>query len=223
MKLYSQAASPYSARVRGAIYAKNLPVEIVTPPEGWRTLPEFRAINPLMKIPVLILDDGTALPESPVIVEYLEDKYPEPSLRPKSPEALARVRLITQVADLYVQQAMMPLFYLFDSDKRDEAAIEAQMKKLNEGLGQLNGLLLQPGSYAVGDRLTTADVWLTPVRFSLDGLMSFSGRTDLLKRYKAVDAYADAARADGILARVWQEMAEGLRVFLELRAAAAKK
>jgi glutathione S-transferase len=222
MKLYSLALSPYAARVRGAIYAKNLPVEIVTPPEDWRTSREFRAINPLGRIPVLVLDDGTALPESGVIVEYLEDKYPEPSLRPKSPEALARVRLITEVADLYVLQAMMPLFFLFDSAKRDEAAIDAQTQKLKDGLGQLDGLL-QPEGYAFGDRLTTADVWLTPVRFSLNGLMSFSGRTDLLKRYKAVAAYAEAARADGILNRVWDEMAEGLQSFMASRAAAPKK
>jgi glutathione S-transferase len=218
MKLYSLALSPYAARVRGSIYAKNLPVEIVTPPEDWRNSREFRAINPIGKIPVLVLDDGTALPESGVIVEYLEDKYPEPSLRPKSPEALARVRLITQVADLYVLQAMMPLFFLFDSAKRDEAAIEAQMQKLKDGLGQLDGLL-QPEGYAYGDRLTTADVWLTPVRFTLDGLMAFTGSSNLLDQHKAVAAYADAARADGILDRVWQEMAEGLRDFMASRAA----
>jgi glutathione S-transferase len=209
MKLYSLALSPYAARVRGAI---------VTPPEDWRNSREFRAINPIGRIPVLVLDDGTALPESGVIVEYLEDKYPEPSLRPKSPEALARVRLITQVADLYVLQAMMPLFFLFDSAKRDEAAIEAQMQKLKDGLGQLDGLL-QPEGYAYGDRLTTADVWLTPVRFTLDGLMAFTGRSNLLDKHKAVAAYADAARADGILDRVWQEMAEGLRDFMASRAA----
>jgi glutathione S-transferase len=218
MKLYSQPLSPYSARVRGAIYAKNLPVEIVTPPEDWRSSPEFRKLNPLMKIPVLILDDETPLPESAVIVEYLEDKYPEPSLRPKSPEGLARVRLITQVADLYVQQAMMPLFYLYDSATRDKAAIDAQLKKLHEGLAQLDALLTA-GSYAYGDRLTTADVWLTPVRFSLDGLMAFSGKSDLLKKHKSVAAYADAARADGILNRVWQEMAEGLQAFMASRTA----
>jgi glutathione S-transferase len=222
MKLYSLPLSPYAARVRGSIYAKNLPVEIVTPADDWRSSPEFRALNPLVKIPVLVLDDGTPLPESAVIVEYLEDKYPEPSLRPKAAEALARVRLITQVADLYVQQAMMPLFYLFDGPKRDEAAIDAQTQKLKEGLAHLDGLL-QPGSYAHGERLTTADVWLTPVRFSLDGLMSFSGRGDLLKRYKAVDAYADTARGDGILNHVWQEMSEGLSSFMASRAAAAKK
>jgi glutathione S-transferase len=221
MKLYSMAASPYAARVRGAIYAKNLPVEIITPPEGWRNSAEFRALNPLMKIPVLVLDDGTALAESPVIVEYLEDAFPQPSLRPKSAEALAQVRLITQVADVYVQQAMMPLFYLYDSATRDEGAIKDQLQKLHDGLGHLDSLLTK-GGYAHGDRLTTADVWLTPVRFSLNGLMIFSGRADLLKRHKAVDAYADAVRADGILNRVWQEMDEGLRAFLASRPAQKK-
>jgi glutathione S-transferase len=92
---------------------------------------------------------------------------------------------------------------------------------LKEGLTQLDALL-QPGSYAHGDRLTTADVWLTPVRFSLDGLMAFSGRTDLLKRYKSVDAYADIAKGDGILNRIWQEMTEGLNAFMASRAAAKK-
>jgi glutathione S-transferase len=222
MKLYSQALSPYSARVRGAIYAKNLPIEIVIPPEGWTTSDEFRAINPLMKIPVLVLDDGTAIPESAVIVEYLEDKYPEPSLRPKSPEGRARVRLITQVADVYVLQAAMPVFYMYDTPARDEAAIQVQMQKLKEGLGQLDRLL-QPNGYAYGDRLTTADVWLTPVRFTLEGLIGFTGTADLLKNYKAVAAYADAAKADGILARVWQEMTEGLQAFMQSRAPAGQK
>jgi glutathione S-transferase len=222
MKLYSIALSPYSARVRGAIYAKNLPVEIVAPPEGWNTSKEFRAINPLMKVPVLVLDDGTALPESAVIVEYLEDKYPEPSLRPKTPEGLARVRLITQIADVYVLQAVMPIFYMFDAPKRDKAAIEVQMQKLNDGLGHLDRLL-QSSGYAYGDRLTTADVWMTPVRFTLDGLMGFTGNADLLKKYKSVAAYADAAKADGILARVWQEMTEGLQAFMQSRATAGKK
>jgi glutathione S-transferase len=218
MKLYSQPLSPYSARVRGSIYAKNLPVEIVAPPADWKNSPEFLAVNPLGRIPVLILDDGTALPESAVIVEYLEDAFPEPSLRPKSAESRARVRLITEVADLDVQQAMMPLFYLYDTGAADTAAIEAQMQKLQAGLAHLDGLLT-PGSYAFGDRLTTADVWLTPVRFSLDGLMAFTGRSNLLDKHKAVAAYADAARADGILDRVWQEMTEGLRDFMASRAA----
>jgi glutathione S-transferase len=217
MKLYSLPLSPYASRVRGAIYGKQLPVEIVTPPADWRNSEAFRALNPLMRIPVLELDDGSGLPESSIIVEYLEDKFPTPALRPASAEGLSRVRLITQIADLYVMQAMMPLFYLFDSKERDMAAIEAQLSKLDQGLMQLESMLKRD-DYAYGGKLSTADVWLTPVRFSLEGLMSFSGRSRLLDRHKAIAAYADVARRDASLGRVWQEMEQGLRDFRTSRA-----
>jgi maleylpyruvate isomerase len=217
MKLFSLALSPFAARVRVAVHAKNLPVEIVTPPSDWRTSPEFRKLNPLVRVPVLVLDDGTALAESGVIVEYLEDAYPETSLRPRSPKDLARVRFITQVAEQYVMPSIMPLFGLFDAKTRDEAAITTQLTKLDATLKQLDNLLA-PGAYANGDRLTTADAWLMPVRYSLDGLMNFSGRTNILDRYDAVRAYADVARRDPHLGHVWREMDDGLKAFMASRA-----
>jgi glutathione S-transferase len=218
MKLFSLALSPYAARVRVAVHAKKLPVETVTPPSDWRTSPEFRKLNPLVRVPVLVLDDGTALAESGVIVEYLEDAYPETSLRPRSPKDLARVRFITQVAEHYVMPAIMPAFGLFDAKVRDEAAIAAQLAKLDAALKLLNDLL-PPGTYAAADRLTTADAWLMPVRYSLDGLLGFSGRTDLLDRHVAVKGYADVARRDPHLSHVWREMDDGLKAFMASRAA----
>ena len=217
MKLFSLALSPFAARVRVAVHAKNLPVEIVTPPSDWRTSPEFKKLNPLVRVPVLVLDDGTALAESGVIVEYLEDAYPETSLRPRSPKDLARVRFITQVAEQYVMPSIMPLFGLFDVKTRDEAAITTQLTKLDAALRQLDDLLA-PGAYANGDRLTTADAWLMPVRYSLDGLMNFSGRTNILDRHDAVRAYADVARRDPHLGHVWREMDDGLKAFMASRA-----
>jgi glutathione S-transferase len=219
VKLYSLPLSPYAARVRGAIYAKGLTVEIVPPPADWRSSPEYRAINPLVRIPVLLLDDGTVIPESGVIVEYLEDAHPRPSLRPDTAESLAQVRLITQVADLYVMQALMPLFALFDAKKRDEAAISAQLARLNEGLKHLDAMLLA-GEYAFPGQLTTADVWLTALRFTLDGLMGFAHKPRLLENCKAIAAYADVARRDAALGRVWDEMTEGLEDFMKTRAEA---
>jgi glutathione S-transferase len=219
MKLYSLALSPFAARVRGAIFAKDLPIEIVAPPAEWRSSAEFRALSPLGKIPGLVLDDGTALPESAVIVEYLEDAFPEPSLRPRAAEDRARVRLVTQVAELYVMPAMMPLFFLFDAKPRDESAIATQLGKLGEALGHLDRLL-KPGSHAFGGQLTTADLFLAPLRFALDGLKSFSGRQDLLDPHKAVDAYSGLAQGDPILARIWAEMSEGLKSFFATRGAA---
>ena len=218
MKVFSLALSPYATRVRIAVYAKGLPVEIVAPPTDWRTSAEFRKLNPLVRIPVLILDDGTPLAESGVIVEYLEDAYPEAPLRPRTPKEAARVRFVTQVAEQYVMSAIMPLFGLFDAKTPDEPAIKAQLTKLDGTLKQLNGLL-QPGAYAVGDRLTTADTWLTPLRYMLEGLVSFSGRKEILDgRYPAILGYRDVILRDPHAGRAWQEMDEAYHVFIASRA-----
>jgi glutathione S-transferase len=219
MKLYSLPLSPYAARVRGAIYAKKLDVEIAAPPEGWRQSEAFRQINPARRVPVLMLDDGTALPESGVIVEYLEDAFPAIPLRPKAPKELARVRLITSVADLYVMQAAMPIFFLLDTDKIDEKAVAAGFEKLDAGLAHLESLL-RPGAYAHGGSVSTADVWLTPVRFTLDGMIGFAKRPDLLERCPAIAGYTDVIKRDPALSRVWQEMTDGLKAFYAARMAA---
>jgi glutathione S-transferase len=218
MKLYSLPLSPFAARVRGAVYAKGLPVEIVEPPADWRTSASYRALNPMGRIPVLVREDGSTLPESAVIVEYLEDAHPEPPLRPRSPEALARVRLVTQVADLYVMQLMFPLFFLLDAKERDGAAIEAQFAKLDDGLEKLEAML-EAGALVHPGQLTTADVWLTPVRLTLDGMMAFAARPRLLDRHPRVAGYRDVAQRDAALGRVWQEMKTGLEAFMAQRAA----
>ena len=72
MKLYTNAASPFARKCRVVAYELNLKLEEI------RTLPmqdpQFRRINPLGKIPALILDDGSVLIDSPVICEYLDYK-----------------------------------------------------------------------------------------------------------------------------------------------------
>jgi glutathione S-transferase len=221
MKLISLALSPFAARVRGAIYAKDLPVEIVGAPTDWRTSPDFRKLNPLARIPVLVLDDGSTLFESGVIVEYLEDAFPDRRpLRPRTAEDRGRVRLVTQLAELYVVPAMMPLFGLFDSKTRDEAAISAQIAKFETALKHLNDRLT-PGKYAVGDALTTADVWLAPLRYTFEALMSFGGRPGFYDQYNAIKAYGDVVQRDPHLTRVWREMDEALKAFMASRGAEA--
>ncbi len=220
MKLYSLPLSPFAARVRAAIYAKNLDVEILQAPADWATSASYRALNPLGRVPVLVLDDGTTLPESGVIVDYLDDAFPDPPLRPAAATDRARVRLITQVAELYVNAAMMPLFGLFDTATPDQAAIAAQLATFDRALGQLERLLT-PGCYAFGDRLTTADAWLTPLRYAIGGLMAFAGKPDLLANCPAIAGYDAVAKADPHLGRVWAEMEDGLKAFMARRAAEA--
>jgi glutathione S-transferase len=220
VKLYSLPLSPFAARVRSVIYAKNLDIEIVQAPADWTTSADYRALNPLARVPVLVLDDGTTLPESGVIVEYLEDAFPNPPLRPAAAADRARVRLVTQVAELYVTGAMMPLFELHDTPTRDEAAIAVQLKKFDAALAQLERLLV-PGRYAFGDRMTTADAWLMPMRYAIGGLMGFAGLPHLIDAYPAIAGYDAVARADPHLGRVWAEMEDGLKAFMTRRAAEA--
>jgi glutathione S-transferase len=219
MKLYSLDLSPFAARVRAVIYAKGLKVEIVKPETDWRTSLEYRQLNSLVRIPLLVLEDGSPMPESSVIVEYLEDAYPEPALMPKTPKERARVRFITQVAEHYVLPNIYGLLGALDTKQRDEQDVAAQLHKLQRTLRQLDELL-QPGCYAFGDRMTTADAWLTPLRFSLEALMRFWGRQDLLSGYEALTAYADVARKDPHLGRVWNEMEAGYKADIAARTAA---
>lgn len=210
MKLYSLDLSPFAARVRAVIYAKGLQVQIVKPEADWRTSLEYRQLNSLVRVPLLVLDDGSPMPESNVIVEYLEEAYPDPALMPTSPKERARVRFITQVAEHYVLPNIYGLLGVIDAEQKDEHAVSTQLHKLQRTLGQLNDLL-NPGEYAFGNRLTTADAWLTPLRFSLEGLMRFWSKPDLLQEYEALTVYAEVARRDPHLSRVWNEMEEGYK------------
>ena len=83
MKIYNAQLSPYSARVRFAVYAKGLDAEII---DGFST-PELEAelehLNPMAKVPTLVLDD-VVVPESEIICEYMEDLGLGLSLRPDS-------------------------------------------------------------------------------------------------------------------------------------------
>src|SRR5271168_580854 len=111
MKLYQFFASPFPTRVRLILYAKGIPFEIVEPPGfGNSKLPkgEYLKLNPLGRVPTLVLDDGRALPESEVICEYLEEAYPEPSLRPADSWGRARARLLARLCDFYLVMAMVP-------------------------------------------------------------------------------------------------------------------
>src|SRR5262245_34715467 len=89
MQLYHADLSPFAARIRLAIYAKALPIALAPPPGGLGS-EEYKRLNPSGKVPALVLDDGSVLPESEVILEYLEDRFPAPALRPSTAEERAR-------------------------------------------------------------------------------------------------------------------------------------
>jgi len=89
--LYDAERCPYCARVRIVLAEKDVEYETVVIDLSDRPAWLYEK-NPVGKVPVLE-EDGFILPESEVINEYLEERYPEPALLPADPAARALVRL----------------------------------------------------------------------------------------------------------------------------------
>src|SRR5919202_3828095 len=90
--LYTAERCPYAARARIVLAEKGLPYEPVDIDLGDRPAWLYEK-NPLGKVPVLEEDGGLVLPESEVIMEYLEERFPEPALWPADPAERALGRL----------------------------------------------------------------------------------------------------------------------------------
>ncbi|MBA3810342.1 MAG: glutathione S-transferase family protein [Caulobacteraceae bacterium] len=211
MKLYSVDLSPYATRVRMAIHAKGLDVEIAPPPGGDLKSAEYLAVNPMGKIPALVLDDGTVIPESDTIVEYLEDAYPQRPLRPATPEGKARARLIARVAELYVMTQGLTLFGQMNPAARDQAVVDDAFGKIDEALVHLNHVM-GPGPYAVEGDLTTADCALVPLLFFMGVFGQVFGKGDVMAKYGKLGPYWAFIQTDPVMAEGIAEMAEALRV-----------
>ena len=83
MKLLGTPASPYVRKVRLVLEEKHIPYEYLLAPALQREAMVV-PLNPLGKIPVLVCDNGRAIYDSPVIVEYLDGLVAEPELIPRT-------------------------------------------------------------------------------------------------------------------------------------------
>jgi glutathione S-transferase len=104
MKLYGTPRSANCSRVYIYLAEKGLDIPQVdfSPPHNELKSPEYLAKNPAGKIPLLELDDGSYLPESAAIVEYLEEVFPNPPMIGTTPAERAKVRALERVvAELF--------------------------------------------------------------------------------------------------------------------------
>jgi len=100
LKLYDFPMSPRARKVRVVLAEKGLQYEKVTIDitKGEQKNSAFLAVNPYGKVPAL-QDDGLAVYESTIVMEYLNDKYPNPPLLPADPGQRARARVLMHYAD----------------------------------------------------------------------------------------------------------------------------
>jgi len=202
MLLYSEDTSPWCAAVRAAIYAKGLVIPMAEPPGGFNS-DEYLRISVTKTIPCLILDDGSPLPESGVIIAYLDEKFPTRSLMPNDPEGRARVALIQRLAENGIVVPIVQFFH----DTRDGVAdaVDRAKERLVTGLSRLEPFVAA-GGYAAGPAFTRADCVLAPAVFGVAAFSGILGDPQLLARHEKLSAYAGRAAQHPAIAKVLGEL-----------------
>lgn len=203
MKLYTFYRSSASYRLRIALNLKGLEYESVFMHlrEGAHRTAEYLALNPQGLVPALE-DGGEVFIQSPAILEYLEEAYPEPPLLPKDAAARAHVRAMAQIVacEIHPLNNLRVLKYLKTELGQEQEAVDRWYRHwVAVNFEGLEALVAKYGSerHCFGETLSIADVYLAPQmynarRFDTD-LSPYPNLVRIDAHLQQIDAFARAA------------------------------
>lgn len=157
MKLVTSLTSPYGRKVRVVLLEKKIPFQLQVE-NPWLPDSPVSSLNPLGKVPVLVLEGGESVFDSRVIVEYLDHVSPVAHLIPSEPKTRMIVRGVEALAD-GVTDAAVALFLEKKraSEQQSRDWLTLQEKTLFRGLEALSEALGEKPWY-LGNSMTLADV-----------------------------------------------------------------
>lgn len=183
MKLYYNPISTYSQKTLLAFYEKGLEFEpnivALMDPEAREA---YREVYPLGKIPCLVLDDGHIIPESSIIIEYI-DNMAEPRLIDGDAEQTRKIRFKDRMLDLYLNDSVVTL--LFQSMKPEEQKDQERIDTAKFRVDTIYNFMeheLGQNQYAQGNTFTMADCAAAPALFYAELLAPFA-------EHKNISAY----------------------------------
>ncbi|MCL1465637.1 glutathione S-transferase family protein [Argonema galeatum] len=156
--LYYAQRSPYARKVRILLAEKNLPCEMKET-DIMNKSPEFLQVSPIGKVPVLVDKDGTTLWDSTLIVEYLDETYPEPSFYPSDRKERLECRKWEDLADTLADNIVALWLQKRKGDRADSGDVAKYQGAIDRLLPVLDEKLAA-SSYLLGDSWTAADVAL---------------------------------------------------------------
>lgn len=161
--LHGASASPFVRKVRVALQEKGIAYEL-DPVMPFNVSDEYKKMSPLGKVPCYTPKEGVNIPDSSVIVAYLERTNKNNPLYPENAEDYARALFIEEYGDSALVAALGSIFFqrvvgpMFMGQKTDETvianALEKQIPPLLEWLDEQ----IKGKEFFVGNRLTIADI-----------------------------------------------------------------
>jgi len=168
MKLYDSGRAPNPRRTRIFLAEKgiSLPTEQLDIMAKQHKSPEYTAINPLQRIPSLVLDDGMVIAESIAICRYFEALHPTPPLFGRSPFEMAEVEMWIRRSEFRLWTPMGQVW--INDDARTAVVNPNQFKEYGAHMRRVVGSAMKwldkemsgGGQFLVGDYYSMADIVL---------------------------------------------------------------
>jgi glutathione S-transferase len=168
LKFFEHPLSPYARKVKIVLEHAGIPYQrvfvnpIAPDPDALRA---FAAASPRLEVPCLVDDDGTAVFDSTVMLEYIEDKWPERSTQPASPAERARVRMLEEMCDTELEAVNWGLMEIRFFKRAEGAEADAILARAGQQLARLWARLdreLDGRKWMNGDRFGRGDASVYP-------------------------------------------------------------
>ncbi len=203
LKLISATPSPYARKVRIALAEKEIPFELLTE-VPWNSTTTTPRHNPLEKLPVLLLEDGSSVYESSFILQYLELKYPQHPLLPPDIDGILAARRLEVLCDGVCDAVVLTFFERMRKDAASPPWLARQRRKIDGGLREIARLAgtktwTVGNAFSLGDIATGTVLGYMSVRFAeiewrglYPNLATLSDRLEERASFKASVPYAQA-------------------------------
>ena len=203
--VYDHPLSPYGQKVKIALAEKGVEFETRMPEAigSGATAGEFAEASPRGEVPALVDGDGIRIFDSTIILEYIEDRWPDPPLLPASPVARARARMLEDVMDTHFEAITWGLSELRNFGRGEgelaDGMFDRGLSQIQQWYRWLEGQL-STADWFNGDSFGWADLCVAPF---VNGAVGFGAEpadalADWLARANArpsVTACRDAAAA----------------------------